>query len=148
MKSTTTAFSGCVIWFILISIISSCVMPVFFVAGSVSSFSSFAIKTTGKWLCPQDTLPESFSYSTTSRDENGFEHPATAYELHCVDVNGNVVKSDPIVFSFLWIGIFSGAGLLLSAVLSFIFAVPGGMFVTRLLEKSKMKKEAITNPPF
>jgi len=29
----TTAFSGCLIWVILITIIGSCVMPVFFVIG-------------------------------------------------------------------------------------------------------------------
>ena len=146
MKSaTTTAFSGCVIWFILISIISSCVMPVFFITGSVTSFSNFAIKTTGGWLCPEGTTPESYSYSTTTHDENGFEQPATAYELRCVNANGDVVKSDPIVYSLLWIGIFAGIGLLLSAILSFVFAVPGGMLVTRLLERLNVKKATITN---
>jgi ABC-type glycerol-3-phosphate transport system permease component len=134
------AVSGCVIWFLLICIISGCVMPVFFIVGSVSSFSDFAIKTTGGWLCPEGTTPESYSYSTTTHDENGFEQPATAYELHCVDASADVVKKDPVGYSFLWIGIFAGIGLLLSAILSFVFAVPGGMLVTKILNKLRISR--------
>lgn len=136
-NTKTTAVSGCLIWFILIFIISSCVMPVFFVVGSVSSFSNFAINTTGGWLCPEGTTPESYSYSTTTHDENGFEQPATAYELHCVDGRGTVVKNDPVLYAFLWIGIFGLVGLIVSAILSFVFAVPGGVLVTKLLNKLK-----------
>ena len=144
-KAKTTAFSGCLIWALLIAIISSCVMPVFFVIGSVSSFSEFAIKTTGGWLCPEGTTPESYSYATTSRDENGFEHPATAYELHCVNASGEVVKNDPILYAIIWIGISASIGLALSVILAFVFAVPGGMLVTRLLEKLRSPRAAINN---
>ena len=133
----TTAISGCVIWFLLITIISSCVMPVFFVVGSVSSFSEFAIKTTGGWLCPAGSTPESYSYATTTADEFGNRQPSTAYELHCVDSSGNVVKTDPVFYAFLWIGIWALSGAVVSGVLTFIFAVPGGMLVTKLLNKLK-----------
>jgi len=133
----TTAISGCLIWFLLISIIGSCVMPIFIVVGSISSSSNFAINTTGGWLCPQGTTPKSYSYATTSHDENGFEHPATAYELHCVDASGEVVKNDPVLYAFLWIGIWALVGIIFSGVLTFIFAVPGGMLVTKLLNKMK-----------
>ena len=139
----TTAVSGCLIWFLLIFIIGSCVMPVFFVVGSISSFSEYAIHTTGGWLCPQNTTPESYSYETTSRDENGFEHPATAYELHCVDASGAVVKEDPILYAFIWIGIWALAGLIVSVIITFVFAVPGGMLVTTLLNKMKSPKTGI-----
>ncbi len=135
----TTAFSGCLIWFVMISLIGSCILPVFVVIGSVSSFSDFAIKTTGSLLCPQGTTPQSHSYATTSQDSNGFEHPATGYELHCVDASGSVVKKDPLAYAILWIGAFSVVGLVLSAILAFVFAVPGGILVTRLLEKLKVK---------
>jgi ABC-type glycerol-3-phosphate transport system permease component len=146
MKSAkTTAFSGCVIWFLLICIVSSCIMPVFFIIGSVSSFSDFAIKTTGGWLCPEGTTPESYSYASTTTDEFGNRHPATAYELHCVDASGTVVKTDPVLYAFIWIGIFAAVGFLLSAILSFVFAVPGGMLVTRLLEKINLKRPVTTN---
>ena len=131
----TTTIPGCIIWFLLISVISSCVMPVFFIVGSVSSFSSFAIKTTGGFLCPKGTTPESYSYSSTTLDEFGNTQPATAYELHCVDASGVVVKNDPVFYSFLWIGIWAMLGLVVSGVLTFIFAVPGGMLVTKILNK-------------
>jgi len=136
----TTTISGCIIWFLLISVISSCVMPVFFIVGSFSSFSNFAIKTTGRILCPKETTPESYSYASTTLDEFGNTQPATAYELQCVDANGIVVKSDPVFYSFLWIGIWAVLGLVVSGVLTFIFAVPGGMLATKILNKLKVSK--------
>ncbi len=141
MKNTgTTAVSGCLIWFILISIISTCIMPVAFIAGGFSISSDLAIRTTGNWLCPEGTTPESYSYASTTTDEYGHTQPATAYELHCVDASGAVVKEDPILFGFIWIGIFALGGLALAAILSFVFAVPGGILVTKLLEKLKSPK--------
>ena len=134
-NAKTTAISGCVIWFLLICMISSCVMPVFVIVGSVSSFSEFAIQTTGGWLCPEGTTPESYTYATTTADEFGNQQPSTAYELHCVDSNGTVVKEDPVVYAFIWIGIWGAIGLILSGVLTFVFAVPGGMLVTKVLNK-------------
>ena len=136
-NAKTTAVSGCLIWFLLICTISSCVMPVFFIVGSVSSFSDFAIRTTGGWLCPEGTTPESYSYATTTTDEFGNTQPSTAYELHCVDSSGTVVKEDPVVYAFTWIGIWGAIGLILSGVLTFVFAVPGGMLVTKILNKLK-----------
>jgi hypothetical protein len=141
MKSAqTTAFSGCLIWLLLVFFISSCILPIATIVGSVSSFSEFAIKTTGGYLCPEGTTPESYTYASTTTDEFGNRHPATAYELHCVDASGNVVKEDPIVYAFLWIGVFVVVGLLLSVILAFVFAVPGGMLVTKLLNKLKSPK--------
>ena len=134
-NTKTTAISGCVIWFLLICMISSCVMPIFFIVGSVSSFSEFAIQTTGGWLCPEGTTPESYTYATTTADEFGNQQPSTAYELHCVDSSGTVVKEDPLVYAFIWIGIWAVIGLILSGVLTFVFAVPGGMLVTKILNK-------------
>ena len=139
-NTKTTAISGCVIWFLLICTISSCVMPVFFIVGSVSSFSEFAIQTTGGWLCPEGTTPESYSYASTTTDEFGNRQPATAYELHCVDSSGVVVKEDPIAYAFIWIGIWAAIGLILSGVLMFVFAVPGGMLVTKILNKLRTSR--------
>lgn len=143
----TTAFSGCIIWFVMISLIGSCILPVFIFAGSMSSFSEFAIKTTGSLLCPQGTTPQSHSYATTSIGSNGFERPSTGYELHCVDAEGNVVKKDPLAYAILWVGSFALIGVVVSALLSFVFAVPGGMLVTRLLEKFRVKKIGTPNLP-
>ena len=105
MKNTTVGtLSGCVLWILSIGVISSCILPIFFLVGSITSFSQYAIKATGNFLCPDGTTAKRYSYQTTTTDEYGNRHPSTAYELHCVDQNGNVVKEDPIVFSFLWIG--------------------------------------------
>ena len=139
-NAKTTAVSGCVIWFLLISVIASCVMPIFFVAGSLSSFSMTAINITGGWICPEGSTPQQNIYSTTTFDEFGNPEPATAYELQCVDGNGTVIKTDPVGYSFLWIGIFAVLGLIVSAVLTFILAVPGGMLVTRVLNSIRVKK--------
>jgi len=142
-NAKTTAISGCVIWFLLIFIISSCVMPIFFIVGSVSSFSDFAIKTTGGWLCPDGTTPESYTYASTTTDEFGNRHPATAYELHCVDASGTVVKTDPVLYAFIWIGICGLIGLIISVVLTFVFAVPGGMLVTKILNKLRSSRGSV-----
>jgi len=139
----TTAISGCVIWFLLISIIGSCVMPVFFLAGTFSSFSETSINLTGKWLCPDGTTPKQNTYSTTTMDEFGNPEPATAYELQCVDASGTVVKTDPVFYSFLWIGLFAAAGVIFSVVLTLVFAVPGGMLVTKVLEKLRRPKAGV-----
>ena len=141
-NAKTTAISGCVIWFLLIFIISSCVMPVFFIVGSVTSFTDFAIKTTGGWLCPVGTTPESYSYASTTTDEFGNRHPATAYELHCLDASGEVVKNDPVLYAFIWIGICALIGLIISVILTFVFAVPGGMLVTKILNKLRYSRKA------
>lgn len=141
MKDTgTTAVSGCLIWFFLITIVGSCVMPVFFIVGGISSVSEYAIQTTGGWTCPEGTTPESYSYATTTTDEYGHTQPSTAYELHCVDASGEVVKEDPIAYAFIWIGIFALIGMILTGVICFVFAVPGGILVTKLLNKFKGSK--------
>lgn len=136
-KTTTTAVSGCIIWFFLISIIGSCVMPVFFVIGGFSSVSNFAIQTTGSWICNDGTTPQTYTYETTTTDEYGNQQPSTAYVLQCVDSSGKVLKEDPIAYAFIWIGIWAVAGLILTGILCFVFAVPGGMMVTKILERLK-----------
>lgn len=132
MKSTTTgALSGCIVWIFSIGIIMSCILPLFIGIGTLSSFSEFAIRTTGNVLCPDGTTPERYSYETTSTDEFGNRQPATGVELHCVDQSGAVIKSDPIVYAFLWDGIFAAAGLLISILLAFAFAAPIGILIGR-----------------
>ena len=144
-NAKTSAVSGCVIWFLLITVIGSCIMPVFFLAGTLSSFTDFAVQTMGGWLCPEGTTPEKYTYQTTMNDEYGNPRPATAYELHCVDSNGEVVKKDPIAYSFIWIGIWAGVGLIVSGLLTFILAVPGGMLVTKVLNKLRAPKAGQMN---
>src|SRR4030095_6393662 len=138
MKSVKTgAVSGCVVWILLMGVISSCILPCFFVVGSITSFSDYAIRTTGRFLCPEGSQPESYSYATTSTDEYGNSHPATAYELHCVDAEGEVVKTDPIVYAFLWDGIFAVVGFIVAIGLSFLLAVPAGALKDKFFKKHR-----------
>jgi len=133
----TGAVSGCIVWIVLIGLLSGCILPIFFCIGSITSFSNYAIQTTGKILCPQGSTPESYSYETTTTDENGNSRPSTAYELHCVEPNGEVVKTDPIVYAFLWDGILAVIGLIIIVVLSFVLATPAGILVARFLNRNK-----------
>lgn len=139
-NAKTTAVSGCVIWFLLITIIGSCIMPIAFVVGGVTSVSEWSINTMGGFICPENTTPTSYSYDTFTVDEYGNAQPSTAYELHCVDANGEVVKEDPVGYAFGWVGLWAVIGLIVSAVLTFIFAVPGGMLVTKVLNSLRSRK--------
>jgi ABC-type glycerol-3-phosphate transport system permease component len=133
----TGAVSGCIVWVLLIGFLGSCILPIFFCIGSVTSFSDYAIQTTGKVLCPAETTPESYSYETTTTDDNGFSQPATAYELHCVAANGEVLKTDPIVYAFLWDGIFALVGIIIIIVLSFVLAAPAGALIAKFSNRNK-----------
>lgn len=139
-KTKTTAFSGCLIWFVLITFIGSCIMPIAFAVGGITSASDFVIENVGVFICPEGTAPRSYSYQTTTTDEYGNTQPSTAYELHCEDSNGDVVQKDPIAYAFIWISIVALLGAVLTGVLAFVFAVPGGMLVTKLLEKLRKPK--------
>jgi ABC-type glycerol-3-phosphate transport system permease component len=138
MKSATTgAVSGCLVWVIACGVISMCILPISMAMGGMTSASDYAINFTGKFICPDGTKPESYSYATTTRDENGNEQPSTAYELHCVADNGEVLKSDPVGYAFMWIGIFVIVGLVLTSVLAFVFAAPAGVLISRASNRIK-----------
>ncbi len=137
----SSAISGCVIWFVLLSVIGSCVMPIAFAVGGVTSSTDFVIVNIGTFICPEGTAPRSHSYQTTMNDEYGVARPATAYELQCEDSNGEVVQTDPIAYAFIWIAICALVGAVLTGLLSFVFAVPGGMLVTRFLRNIRFKNK-------
>ena len=143
----TSAISGCVVWILSIGIITGCVLPLFIVIGSITSFSQFAIRTTGSVICPDGTTPESYSYETTSTDEFGNHHPATGVELRCVDQSGTVVKNDPVVYAFLWDGIFALIGLIISILLAFAFAAPIGILIGRWFNRSQKPTVSATMDP-
>jgi hypothetical protein len=144
MKRTSTGVvSGCLVWILAFGVISACILPVSMAIGGITSASDYAINFTGKFICPDGTIPESYSYATTTRDENGNEQPFTAYELHCV-ANGEVLKSDLVGYSFLWIGIFVVIGLILTSILAFVLAAPAGVLISKLLNRTK-KQNTIEN---
>jgi ABC-type glycerol-3-phosphate transport system permease component len=134
-NSTAGTLSGCVVWIVVMGIVLSCILPVFFIIGSFTSFSEYAVTFTGKYVCPAGTTPQGYTYETTTTDEYGHQQPAIAKELHCIDQAGTVVKNDPIVYAFLWIGIFALLGLILSGILAFALAAPAGVLVTRILNR-------------
>jgi hypothetical protein len=105
--------------------------------GGITSASNIAINFTGKFICPDGTTPESYSYATTTTDEYGNSQPATAYELHCVAANGEILKSDPVGYSFIWIGIFVVIGLVLTGVLAFLLAAPAGVLISKFFNRNK-----------
>jgi hypothetical protein len=105
--------------------------------GGITSTNQFAIQTIGSMICPEGTVAKSYSYATTTTDEYGNTQPSTAYELHCVDENGLILKKDPVVYAFMWTGISASVGLVMAALLAFALATPAGLFISRLFNQRK-----------
>jgi hypothetical protein len=138
MKSATTGtISGCIVWIIVFCTLSTCIFPVAAGMGGITSSSEFVMKTLGPYICPEGSSAQSYSYATTTTDENGNRQPSTAYVLQCVDTNGVIVKEDPVVYAFEWVGILALIGLIVAALLSFAFAAPAGVLIGRLFGRNK-----------
>ena len=138
MKRTSTGVvSGCLVWILAFGVISTCILPVSMAIGGFTSASDYAINFTGKFICPDGTIPKSYSYATTTRDENGNEQPSTAYELHCIAANGEILKNDPVGYAFLWIGVFVLVGLIVTGGLAFLLAAPAGVLISKLFNRVK-----------
>lgn len=138
MKSAGTgAVSGCIIWFIVFGVISSCLVPVGMMVGVFTSVTDFTMQTLEPLICPDGTTAKSRSYATTTTDDFGNPQPSTAYVMQCIDENGAVVKEDPVAYAFIWIGIIAGIGLILSAILAFAFAAPAGVLIGRMINRNK-----------
>ena len=136
MKSATTiAVSGCLVWILAFGVIAACILPVTMAIGGITAASDFAINFTGRFICPDRTTPESYSYATTTRDENGNSQSSTAYELHCVAANGEILKSDPVGYSFIWIGIFMLVGFIVTSGLALLLAAPTGLLISKILNR-------------
>ena len=144
---TTGTVSGCIVWIIVFGLISACLLPIGMIIGGFTSVSDFAMQTLAPLICPEGTTAESYSYATTTTDEFGNSQPSTAYELHCVDTNGTVVKEDPVLFAFLWMGIIAAIGLVMAALLALLFAVPAGIFISRLLNRRQKENFAANIEP-
>ncbi len=138
-QAATGTVSGCLVWVIAFFIISMCILPVSMMIGGATSVTDFAIQQTGAFICPENTTPDVRTYQTTSTDQYGNRQPSTAFVLQCKDASGEVVMEDPVGFAFLWTGIVTGIGLLLTGILAFVFAAPIGVLVTTLLNKIKKK---------
>ena len=145
MKTTAAGtVSGCIVWIIVFGLLSLCLFPVSMMIGGFTSVSDFAMQTLALLICPDGTTAVSYSYATTTTDEFGNTQPSTAYELHCVDATGTVVKEDPVLYAFLWTGIMAVIGLVIAALLAFALAAPAGALIARVLDRNK-KKNISTN---
>lgn len=142
-KATGT-LSGCIVWIIAFGILSTCILPIAMAVGGITSVSRFAMQTLAPMICPEGTTAKSYAYATTTTDEYGNTQPSTAYELHCVDANGVVVKEDPVLYAFVWIGIIALIGLVIAALLAFALAAPLGVLVAKLLNR-RQKSNVETN---
>lgn len=112
-------------------------MPVAIGIGSFTATTDLAVRATAPYICPPDTTPRIDTYQTTMRNKNGFDQPATASVLECVDAQGNVVKEDPIAWTFLWLGICSAIALVVVAVVSLLISAPAGVLIGRVFGKNK-----------
>jgi hypothetical protein len=138
-NTTVGAISGCLIWIILLSAIGTCLIPIAMFVGGFTSATSLAARVTGSILCPKGSKPTIYSYETMSTDDNGFPTPATAYELHCLNTSGAIVKNDPVAYAFLWEGIIGAISLILTVILALIVAAPAGAIIARILNSMKKK---------
>lgn len=136
--------SGCLVWIVVFGILSLCFFPAAMMIGGFTSVSNFAMKTIGTFICPEGTVGQPYSYPTTTTDEFGNSQPSTAYEMHCVDTNGEVVKKDPIVYAFLWMGAMVVSGLGVAALLAFLLAAPAGMLIAKVLNRNKKQNMSET----
>ena len=140
MKSTKIgAATGCVIWLITFGLLGSCLVPVALVVeGLVRGFNpELVARTLGPAMCPAESSAQVHTYPTTLTDSDGFESPATGYELRCINANGAIAKDlGPFPF-FIWTGIAAGAGLALAALLALLLAAPAGAFIARVRMRSQ-----------
>lgn len=95
------------------------------------------MRTLEPFICPDGTTAKSRSYATTTTDDYGNSQPSTAYVMQCVDASGEIVKEDPVVYAFIWIGLIAGAGLIMAGILAFVFAAPAGMLITRFINRDR-----------
>ncbi len=121
--------SGCIAWFVLFGIISTCLVPVGLMSAGVTSQTDFVAQTMGGYMCPPETTPDLYLYATTIRDERGVDMPATGSELICLDSNGETVVNLGPTYAFLWTGALGIAGALIAAILAIFLAGPIGVFI-------------------
>ncbi|HET6595440.1 MAG TPA: hypothetical protein VFG81_07440 [Anaerolineales bacterium] len=139
--------SGCLVWIVVFGTLNLCFFPAAMMIGGITSVSNFAMQMVGPFICPEGTVGRSYSYATTTTDEFGNSQPSTAYELHCIDSNGEVVKEDAILYAFLWTGAIVLLSLGIAALLAFLLAAPAGVLIARVLNHNKKRNLTATIEP-
>ena len=146
MKSATTgALSGCVVWLIVFVVLSSCLLPVAFMVGTVTTTAFppiFAAGIVEAFLCPPDSSAEIITHKGTGFDNEGDPFVSTSYEMQCVDSTGNVVREPSQDYVFIWMGILAVIGLVLSALIALLLAAPAGVFIVSLFNRLRKSNAA------
>lgn len=130
--------SGCIFWLISFLIMASCLLPVGLVAGSLTTTTnaSFITRILEPYLCPEGSQARVHTYATTTLDENGFEKDSTAYEMRCLNPQGEIIKDLGATYGFIWMGILAAISVVLSALLAILLAAPVGILVARYIKRS------------
>ncbi len=130
MKSASRSlFSGCVVAVFIFSVLGMCLGLVGASVGAATAQTGFVVETVGGRMCPPNTTPDLYSYTTYDVIEN---RNSTAYELICVDSAGETVVNLGPTWAFIWSGIVGLAGLVLAVVISALVAAPLGALLGRL----------------
>jgi hypothetical protein len=140
MKTAATgAVSGCVVWVIVVLVLSVCLVPVALLIGLATSLSGsgtqFIAENLGPYLCPPESTAEILSQQTSGVDSEGNRYDSTSYQLQCVDSNGNVVREPSQDYAIYWWGILGAAGLILSALIAFLLAAPAGVVIAKIFNR-------------
>ncbi len=131
MKKSVFAgiLAGCSFFAVIFILMGLCVALVASMGGLIMATTEFGARLVGPQVCPQGTRPELYSYPSTTTDENGQPTPTTAYELHCLDAGGNVVKVDTSSFLLVSMAYWFGAGLIVDFILALTLAVAIGALI-------------------
>jgi hypothetical protein len=135
------------IWIIVFGMLSFCMVPTAMIVGGLTAKSNFALQTMEPILCLEGTTAKLFSYETTTTDEFGKSRLSTVYEMHCVYAKGVILKKDPILYASLWIGLITGFGSCITALLSFALIAPAGVLSTKLLSHNQKAENTTTIAP-
>lgn len=138
------AVSGCFTWIALLFVFGSFLLPASMFVGSMTSETNFAMNTMAKYMCPEGTTPQTSTSSVQKRGTDGKRYNDGIVELQCRNPDGSIVPNLSFLAGPAWIGVFILAGLLLAILFAFIFAVPGGILLNRMLEKMRGPKPLVS----
>jgi hypothetical protein len=146
MKSASTgALSGCLVWVLTFFLLSTCLCPLSVAVGTITSFASgdFVARLVSPYLCPPGSTGQIRAFETTTTDDNGNSVPATGYEMICVDASGAEVANTGPVYAFVWVGVVTVLGLVLTGVLAIFLAVPAGALFARWMSRRSPPAAAV-----
>ncbi len=133
--------SGCLAGVVIFLILSSLLVTVAIVVGSVSATikSDFVARTIPTIICPPNSTAQIVTHASSTLDEYGNRLPSTAYELQCVDAAGTIVKAPGPAYAFYWTGLLVAAVILISVLLAMILATPAAALLNQLMKSLNMR---------